>query len=118
MMKKLLASFVVLSFYVAACTPDKSDEKHKPPTKEKKTKTAKKPENPFKNLTPIEVGKHAKAALHVTFSPDGSLLASTGKDKLIKLWNPSSGQLVREFKGHKDDVMMVNFSPDGKLLVS
>ena len=117
-MKKLLLSFVVLSFYVAACTPDKADKTQKPASKEKKTKTVKKPEDPFKNLTPVEVGKHAKAALHVTYSPDGSLLASSGKDKLIKLWNPSSGQLVRDFKGHTDDVMMVNFSPDGKLLVS
>lgn len=80
---------------------------------EKKTRT-----NPWAQVVPRQVGSHDKAVLHVGFSPDGSLLVSTGADNLVKLWQVAGGSLVRTFKGHKDKVMMADFSPDGKLLVS
>jgi WD40 repeat protein len=54
----------------------------------------------------------------VSFSPDGSLLASGSKDKTIKLWRVSDGSLVRTLTGHTDWVMSVSFSPDGSLLAS
>jgi WD40 repeat protein len=78
----------------------------------------KKPNNPYSGLTPVEIGKHEKSALHVAFSPDGSLLVSTGKDKLVKIWSVADGKLLHSLAGHEDDVMMADFSPDGKLIVS
>jgi WD40 repeat protein len=46
------------------------------------------------------------------------LLLSTGKDKLVKIWDLGTGQLVRNLEGHTGDVAMADFSPDGKLVVS
>ena len=57
----------------------------------------------------------------VVFSPDGSMIASTGLSPL-DLWDASTGELVREFVGHADmgnlRAQSLVFSPDGKRLVS
>ena len=76
------------------------------------------PENPYAHITASTVGKHDGSALHVAWSHDGSQLISTGSDKMIHLWSPSTGERVRAFAGHTDKVFMAAFSPDGKLLVS
>ena len=53
----------------------------------------------------------------VAFSPDGKLLASAGGDKMVRLWDPATGQELRTLTGHTDWVRSVAFSSDGKLLV-
>ncbi len=54
----------------------------------------------------------------VSFSPDGSLLASEGFDGTLKLWRVSDGTLVNTLTGHSGTVRSVSFSPDGRLLAS
>jgi WD40 repeat protein/subtilase family serine protease len=64
-------------------------------------------------------GGHAGDVTSVAFSPDGSLLASSGSwDATIKLWRVSDGALVRTLTGHTDWVNSVAFSPDGSLIAS
>jgi LPXTG-site transpeptidase (sortase) family protein len=54
----------------------------------------------------------------VAFSPDGSILASGGRDNTIRFWNAATGELLRLTEGHVDWVSSVAFSPDGNFLIS
>ena len=61
---------------------------------------------------------HQKQVNHVTFSPDGLFIASSGYDNHVKLWNSLNGQFLFTFRGHVAPVYMSCFSPDSRLLVS
>jgi hypothetical protein len=52
------------------------------------------------------------------FSPDSRLLASSGYDALVKLWDTATGREIKTLHGHSLNVNTLAFSPDGKLLVS
>ncbi len=54
----------------------------------------------------------------VAISPDGKTLASGSGDKTIKIWNLTTGQVIRTLKGHSESVYSVAISPDGKTLAS
>ena len=57
----------------------------------------------------------------VVFSPNGKQLATAmGRDGVIKLWDASSGDLIRSFGGHGNgcSVLEMVFSPDGRSLAS
>ena len=61
---------------------------------------------------------HKDAILDLAFRPDGKQLASTGYDRLIKLWDVATGKELRTLKDHSDAVYGLAFSPDGRLLGS
>ena len=54
----------------------------------------------------------------LAFSPDGRFLASSEEQRLIRLWDATTGKEVRVFKGHGSEVRGLSFSPDGKILAS
>jgi WD40 repeat protein len=55
----------------------------------------------------------------LAWSPDSALLASGAlDDPIVHLWNPATGALVRDLKGHSAGIRSLAFSPDGKTLAS
>lgn len=61
---------------------------------------------------------HSDAVRSVAFSPDGTVLASTGSDGSVKLWDVARRALLRTLTGHTDRVDAVCFSADGRTLAS
>ncbi len=61
---------------------------------------------------------HADMILDIAFSPNGRLLATTGYDRLIKLWEVDTGKLLHTLKDHSDAVYGLAFDPTGKFLAS
>ena len=61
---------------------------------------------------------HTDEVISVSFSPDGSMLASGSLDKTVRLWEVSTGIHLRTFRGHSRFVLNVAFSPDGVTLAS
>lgn len=61
---------------------------------------------------------HTDTILAVAFSPDGSTIASASYDKLVKLWDVSTGKEIRTLKEHSDAVYAVAFMPGSRQLVS
>jgi WD40 repeat protein/tRNA A-37 threonylcarbamoyl transferase component Bud32 len=54
----------------------------------------------------------------VAIAPDGRRLATAGKDKTVRLWDPVHGKPGKILRGHTDQVNSVLFAPDGKTLAS
>jgi WD40 repeat protein len=54
----------------------------------------------------------------VVFSPDGSLLATSSRDRTVRLWDIKAEQQVAVLRGHAGRVYDVSFKPDGRLLAS
>lgn len=59
-------------------------------------------------------GRYVEA---LALAPDGQTLATGGRDKMVRLWDATTGKEVQAFK-HEGTLRAVAFSPDGKLLAS
>lgn len=61
---------------------------------------------------------HKNAVSSVKFSPSGIYLASAAYDKVIKIWDVSSGTLECSLIGHEQGTSDIDWSSDSRLLVS
>jgi WD40 repeat protein len=67
---------------------------------------------------------HTDAVMDLAYSPDGKLLATTGFDGTVKLWDPwdtlASGftGVMRTLRGDEGILLTVAFSPDGRRLAA
>lgn len=70
--------------------------------------------------------EHNGAINRVSFSPDGSRLATASRDKTVNIWDVKTGELLRKVTdakldnrfAHSTEVLDVAFSPDGRYLVT
>jgi len=61
---------------------------------------------------------HTDNIASVAFSLDGKYAVTAGWDAMVKLWEVSSGRVIRTFKGHKLAVVTAHFVPGGKYILS
>ncbi|MER3588278.1 MAG: hypothetical protein C4322_08850, partial [Mastigocladus sp. ERB_26_1] len=61
---------------------------------------------------------HSESVNSVAFSPDGKIIASGSTDKTIKLWDVTTGQVIKTLTGHNNGVFSIAFSPDSKTIAS
>lgn len=61
---------------------------------------------------------HQKLVNHVSFSPDGRLIASAAFDNSVKLWDGRTGKFISSLRGHVGPVYQVCWSSDSRMLIS
>jgi hypothetical protein len=61
---------------------------------------------------------HSDSILAAELSPDGTLLATAGYDRVVLLWDLATLKPVKTLKDHTDAVYALAFAPDGKTLAS
>ena len=61
---------------------------------------------------------HTDSVFGAAFHPDGTRLATAGRDRAIWLWDLARGEDVARLQGHTGFVWSLAFSPDGATLAS
>lgn len=54
----------------------------------------------------------------VAISYDGRLVATGSLDKMVRVWDTHTGQLMEQLEGHRDSVYSVAFMPNENELIS
>mmetsp|Transcript_3868 Transcript_3868/g.7253 ORF Transcript_3868/g.7253 Transcript_3868/m.7253 type:complete len:353 (-) Transcript_3868:371-1429(-) len=72
-------------------------------------------ESPFKLGT---LYGHTTSVDHVAISTDGSIIATSGADNEIKVWDTRTKQELTTLKGHADEITELKITLDGKTLIS
>lgn len=74
--------------------------------------------DPFTPRVMREANGHAASVTGVTWSPDGTTIASASADATIRLWDAATGDLLATLDDHQDSVSALAWSPDGRSLAS
>jgi WD40 repeat protein len=64
------------------------------------------------------LGGHTDEVFAAAFHPDGTRLATAGRDRAVCLWDLARGEEVARLAGHTSYVWSLAFSPDGATLAS
>lgn len=61
---------------------------------------------------------HSAPLTAVNFSPDGTKLLTASADKLVKIWDLTTRQLLLTLSGHLSTVLSASFSPNGNTILT
>ena len=61
---------------------------------------------------------HIDGVYALKFSPNGKILATVHRNKVIRLWDVETGSTRFTLTGHKQTIRALAFSPNGKILAS
>lgn len=64
------------------------------------------------------IAAHKGYVRGVSLSPDGTLVATAGNDRLIKIWSVKTAKLIQTLEGHEYQIYNVKFHPSGRYLLS
>jgi WD40 repeat protein len=64
----------------------------------------------------IHFPAHRGMATYLIFSPNGQLIASTGSDRLIQIWDAMTGGKIQTLTGHTDYIAQLLFIDDRTML--
>ena len=69
----------------------------------------------------LDTGGHTAITRGIAFTPDGKQLVSAGEDKIIRVWDLESGEMVRSLRGESalgspGKIYAMALSPNGKWL--
>ena len=68
---------------------------------------------------PLEWTGHTQPVTSMSFSPNGTRIATGSVDKTIRIWDAEFGTVVGEpITGHNGDVNSIAYSPDGRYIIS
>jgi WD40 repeat protein/beta-lactamase regulating signal transducer with metallopeptidase domain len=65
-----------------------------------------------------QTGCHVLSVFSASFSPDGRLVATGGRDCVVHLWNAATGRLVRRFPPGTGSIRSLWFTPDGQTIIA
>lgn len=67
---------------------------------------------------PKDINGHYDEILDLSINFDAKMLATAGKDRIIKLWDLRSNKFIHNFKGHRDTIQALKFGRNNNTLMS
>ncbi len=67
---------------------------------------------------PRVLSGHSDTLADVAYSPDGETLATVSHDRLLKIWDSTSGEERFSVVAHRSRIGSVDFSPDGQTIAT
>jgi WD40 repeat protein len=66
----------------------------------------------------LTLAEHSREVSGITFSPDGTRIATSSLDGTIKIWDAESGKVLSTLNPQAGEIYDLAYSPDGKRLVT
>jgi WD40 repeat protein len=73
---------------------------------------------PWETSEKVTLHGHAGGIPGIASNRDGTLLASAGKDRTVRIWDAARGRLIKTFSDFRGPAQAVAFTPDGGRLVT